>query len=572
MSVGHRRNEGQTRRWSRRRLLQDAGAGGAGLAIATTAACSSGKRPPAGSSASTPGAQQPKRGGTIIYAGGSGAGSYDVEALGFDPHAQLEFFEKSYTLFYERLLAYNLRTYAVESELAQKWEQPSPTEYIFHLQPGVKWQNKPPVNGRPLTTDDVIWSLERVRTNDPRFLYRSYLDQVDKLEAPDQATIRLIMKGPDAAMLKKLSVDNMAMLAREVVEKYPKLSSADAAVGTGAFIMKSAEVHVSAEYVRNPNYWKPGLPYLDGFHTQRLADTLAAFSAFQAGQIDICLLPGSETKKFIAQQGPGYTPAWYADDTLGTLDEPNTRVKPMNDARVTRALRLLMDHDEFVKAWAEVQCGRGGYGSIFPSALTDWDLSPNEYRQHLEWKQPKDDAVKEALTLLNAAGFTKDAPLRFKLIGSGSNPAVAPAVQLLQAQWKRLGQGVVAAELQLLDVATNQAVLAKRDFTYGNLGVSTGVVDPDPWLSAFYHSNGSQNYMGFSDPQADAMIDKQRTIFDAGQRKAAVKEIIAYMIDHGPSTIAANRYFLQGVKPKVQNHAPEYFLNGRQYQSVWLSS
>ena len=78
--------------------------------------------------------------------------------------------------------------------------------------------------------------------------------------------------------------------------------------------------------------------------------------------------------------------------------------------------------------------------------------------------------------------------------------------------------------------------------------------------------------MGFNDPKADAMIDKQRTIFDETQRKAAVKEIILYLIDRVPSTVPANRYFLQAVKPKVENQAPEYFLNGRQYQSVWISA
>ena len=68
------------------------------------------------------------------------------------------------------------------------------------------------------------------------------------------------------------------------------------------------------------------------------------------------------------------------------------------------------------------------------------------------------------------------------------------------------------------------------------------------------------------------MIDKQRTLFDENERKALLKQIIVYYIEHGPSTIGANRYFLEGVKPRVQNHAPEYFINGSQYKTVWLES
>ena len=173
-------------RLSRRRLLRSSGLAGAGLA--TLAAIGCGNRAPTASNApsnsSSQAAGQPKRGGVLIYAGGN-AGSADTTGAGFDPDIQPQSQERSYSLFYERLLAYNLRTYAVEPEIAQKWEQPSPTEFLFHLQPGVKWQNKPPVNGRALTIDDVVWSLERARTNDPRFLSRSYLTLVDKIEAPD---------------------------------------------------------------------------------------------------------------------------------------------------------------------------------------------------------------------------------------------------------------------------------------------------------------------------------------------------------------------------------------------------
>src|SRR5712692_6094217 len=101
-------------------------------------------------------------------------------------------------------VAYNIATYAIEPELAQKWEQASPTEYVFHLQPGVKWHNKPPSNGRAMTADDVLWSFKRAQTDDPRFNSRSLLAQIDKVEAPDRATIKITTKAPDASTFNKL--------------------------------------------------------------------------------------------------------------------------------------------------------------------------------------------------------------------------------------------------------------------------------------------------------------------------------------------------------------------------------
>ena len=551
-------------RLSRRRLAQTTLVG-ATIGAVVSAGCSRGQK----QAASTQPKAQAKRGGVLTHAGGIG-GSYDTQGLGFDPNVLLQFFAKSYTLFYERLLGYNLRTFEVEPEIAQKWEQPSQTEYLFHIQPGVKWQNKPLVNGRPLTADDVVWSLERARTNDPRYLGRTLLASIDQITAPDQKTVKITTKGPDSSTLKKLSADNFAVLAREVFDKYPKPVTADAAVGTGPFIMKSVEQGVGAEYVRNPDYWKPGLPYLDGFRTRHFGDPLSSWAAFLGGQVDIASVPGPEVKKYLAQRGSSATTDWYPDDTI-EFQYPNAQQKPMTDARVTRALRLLVDHDEFKTAFAETQWGQGQYGSIFPAALASWDLTEGEYRTHLEWKQPRDGAVKEALAQLSAAGFSKEHPLQFTLYGI-SSAALAAGAQLLQAQWRQLGQGVVDAQLQLFDAATIDKLHASRSYTYFYYGHSVGAVDPDPWLTTTYRTGGSLNFLGFSDPTLDSMTDKQRTIFDEKQRKAAVKEIILYMIDHGPSTIPINHFALVGIQPKVQNVAPDGYLNGRQYQSAWLAA
>ena len=77
--------------------------------------------------------------------------------------------------------------------------------------------------------------------------------------------------------------------------------------------------------------------------------------------------------------------------------------------------------------------------------------------------------------------------------------------------------------------------------------------------------------MGFSDPQLDAMIDKQRAIFDEAQRKTAVKQIVLYMLEHGPSTVGAEVYFLHATQPKVKDYIQEtHFLNGREYKNVWI--
>src|SRR5581483_6358701 len=81
-----------------------------------------------------------------------------------------------------------------------------------------------------------------------------------------------------------------------------KISRAEAAIGTGAFIITYWEDRVRGDYERNPTYWKPGLPYLDRLQTPYLTDHQVAFAAFEGGQLEIAIVPGNQAQKFIQQQ------------------------------------------------------------------------------------------------------------------------------------------------------------------------------------------------------------------------------------------------------------------------------
>ncbi len=80
-------------------------------------------------------------------------------------------------------------TFPLEGDLAESWTQPNDTTYVFKLRRGVRWHNKPPVNGRELTADDVKYSLERfltVKGNSNAYMLKS----VDKVEAVDKYTVQ----------------------------------------------------------------------------------------------------------------------------------------------------------------------------------------------------------------------------------------------------------------------------------------------------------------------------------------------------------------------------------------------
>lgn len=308
----------------------------------------------------TPGTQ-PRTGGTLRLSYRLAGTPY---GRGLDPHIQTTAHAGYMRLFYQTLLRANPRTWQLGPELAQHWEMPSPTDLIFTLAPGVKWQQKPPVNGQLLNAEDVVFSLERARGSDPRFINRSLLDPVEKLEAVDATRVWLRLKGVDASLLNNLATSPLAILAREVVERAgDRFATPDTAVGTDAFVLTEL-TDVAATLVRNPISWKQGLPYLDQVVTPVFADAESAWAALLGRQLDAMQqVPGTIAKRYSAEQGQFTVEARAVGEGAAEpghwLVAVNTKREPSGDPRVYMALRLLLNHQELADTDFGVINGRG---------------------------------------------------------------------------------------------------------------------------------------------------------------------------------------------------------------------
>lgn len=554
------------RQLSRRSIIGAAIVGGTG--IGTASAGCSGK----GNRGAAPAAEHAQRGGNFIH--GARANYFLFGTAEFDPNKLTSTYGRFYSLFYQSVVGFDLQTFAPVPELARSWEQPSPTEYVFKLQPGVKWQNTAPVNGRELTTGDIVSSLNRAHTDNPAFASKTLTDTIDTIEAIDNDSVRITTNTVDAAFLAKLGSGTLAILAPEVLQKYDKLSRVESAVGTGPFILKSAEPGVGAELERNPEYWKPGRPYLDRIRFPSFNDDEQTYAAFLAGQVHVSPVPGELLKDYLGRGSPGFSPVWFAaaGGTLYGLTRPNTKVMPFSDPRTWKALRLLLDHAEVRSAFTEVLYGRGKYGSLLASPFDQWDLSEQEYTSHSEWKQSKDEATKQAIQFLSAAGYDSTKPLEFEMVTADFPNHKDHLAPLYQDQWRRLSGGVIRTSLKFVQSLVLPDLLRQGRFVYA-LDTSGAVInDPDLPLSQSYSSRGVLNTGGWSDPQADAMIDQQRRTLDVKERRSIIRELLVYMIDNSPFTEADKLYWTAAQKPQVHDWIPDAGgFQGRQYDSVWLS-
>src|SRR4029453_14053052 len=135
--------------------------------------------------------QTPKRGGTINVR------AWDPPH--FDPHQTISYKTHiAYSFTHSRLLKYRAGpsvapgSFQVEGDLAESWSQPNELTYVFKLRKGVRFHAKPPVNGREVTAEDVVYSIERFRTvkgNANAYM----LSSVDKVEAPDPHMLQLTL-------------------------------------------------------------------------------------------------------------------------------------------------------------------------------------------------------------------------------------------------------------------------------------------------------------------------------------------------------------------------------------------
>src|SRR5881409_2938273 len=150
-------------------------------------------------------AQTPKRGGVFRIRG-------EDATTGFDPHLFSNHHRISTNLSFTHSRLVRVKagpsvvtgTLPVEPDLAESWSQPNDRTYVFKLRNGVRWHNKPPVNGRELTADDVKYTYERFLTITGN-ANKPVLEYVDKIDALDKHTVKFTLKEPNAWFLDLLA-------------------------------------------------------------------------------------------------------------------------------------------------------------------------------------------------------------------------------------------------------------------------------------------------------------------------------------------------------------------------------
>src|SRR5712691_2987732 len=344
--------------------------------------------------------ETPKHGGILTYVIPADA------PPSFDAHRETTFATvQSAAPFYSVLIRINPMNPGSSTDFVCDLctEMPTPSDggltYTFKIRDGVKWHD-----GSPLTAADVAASWNHIifppeGVLSPR---QSLFMMVDKVEAPDAATVVFHLKFATNALLPALAGPYNWIYRKEVLDKDPRWYEKNI-VGSGPFKFAGFEIGQSIKGVRNPDYYHKGLPYLDGFtgiYADKQAVRVAALRGDRAA-IEFRGFPPTVRDELVGALGDRMT-VQESDWNCGSFLEPNHKKKPFDDARVRRALTLAIDRWRGAPDLAKIANVRTVGGIVFPSA----PLAANkeELQQLAGYSLDIDKSRAESRRLLKEAG------------------------------------------------------------------------------------------------------------------------------------------------------------------------
>ncbi|SDO37000.1 ABC transporter substrate-binding protein [Afipia sp. GAS231] len=455
------------------------------------------------------------------------------------------------------------RADTLRPELAESWAWSSDNKTLtFKLRQGVKWHD-----GKPFTSADVKCtfdmlmgkSQQKFRQN-PR---KSWYDQVDDVVTNGDFEASFKLKRPQPALL--------ALLASGYTPVYPcHVSPGDMRthpIGTGPFKFVEFKANESIKLVKNPDYWKKGLPYLDGIEFNIITNRSTAILAFVAGKFDMTF-PTHITiplLKDMKSQAPNAI-CVVEPTNVSTNIIVNSTAPPFDSLDIRRAMALALDRKAFVSILFEGQADIGG--TMLPAPAGLWAM-PKEMLESIPGYGPDVNANREeARKLMAKAGYGPDKHLAVKVSTRNIGEYRDPAVVLID----QLKSIYIDGELDVVDTAQWFPKVARKDYMLGLNLTGNAVDDPDQSFYENYSCGSERNYTNYCNKEIEKLFDVQSQETDVGKRKKLVWDIDKKLQEDVARPIIFHARAGTCWQPYVRNVTimSNSSYNGYRYEDVWM--
>lgn len=464
-------------------------------------------------------------------------------------------------LVYESLLVRNDdEAFTLYGLLAETVETPADRSWVeFTLNPDARFSD-----GKPVTVDDVIFSIEILRDKG-RPNYQAYYSKIEKIERVGERGVRFEFPNADDRELP-LILGLMPILPKHAIdpETFDK-STLKTPIGSGPFTVTEISAPTYTVFTRNPDYWAKDLPIkrgLDNYDEVRVEyyrDENTMFEAFKKG-LYFVNPEGDPSKWNTVYDFPAVSDGRVVKETFETGTPKamsgfvfNTRRPYFADIEVRKALAKLIDftwinknlyYDAFVRA--EGYFNDSELSSIgrpaselerallepFPDAVTD-DVMAGTYRP-TSMADGERRVLREALSELQGAGYElrgdalvnveSGEPLAFEiLVATSEDERLALAYQRTLAR--------IGVKASVRNVESSQYQKRRQTFDFDMIrftwivSLSPGNEQLNRWSSAAADAQGSFNFPGAKEPALDALIE---AMLSARSREDFVAAVRAY--------------------------------------------
>jgi len=506
--------------------------------------------------ASPAAAQEPARGGTLVFGINSGdPPTYDCHQSALFPIIHL------LTPHYSNLLKIDTANYPrLIGDLAQSWTVAEDARtYTFKLHANVKFHD-----GSPFSAADVKASYDRIR-NPPQGVIsvrQGLVADIDTIETPDPLTAIFRLKRPNRALIYAFGNPFNCIYSAAKLKENP-LYPVRNVMGTGPFrlVEHVAGSHWSGE--RFKDYFKSGLPYLDGFRGA-FTQGAALINALQGGQImaDFRSVTTVDRDRLVAALGDRITvhESPWLNVLLVTF---NTRKPPFNDPRVRKALSLAIDRWKAAEVLPRSSIMR--YVGSFTRPGSEFGAREEDLVKMPGFSKDIEASRAEAKALLAAAGVPN---LKVRLINRTVSNLYIPAGIYIIDQWRQIGVETehVQANETLYNNSMNEGTFdVALDFQ------GDSVDEPTYQLARHLSVDLSSNRGRYTDRAIDELFERQKDETDPKMRYMAVRAFEWRMLEEAYTVplLWWQRIVVMRSNVKGWGMTPSHLI-GQDLETVWL--